>query len=98
MIDVRTVAVVNPMAEDVVERSPLAPRLRTLAGARVGLIDNSKRNSGPFLRALDALLRERHGVAACEHYRKSNQSVPASPDVLQALAASCDAVVHAVAD
>ena len=40
-----TITVVNPAAEDVSERFALAPRIASLRGARVALIDNSKHNA-----------------------------------------------------
>ncbi|MBI3965595.1 MAG: hypothetical protein HY329_08170 [Chloroflexi bacterium] len=98
MIDVRSVTIVNPAAEDVVEPNVLAPRLASLQGARVALVDNSKRMAGEFLDELDLLLRDRYGVAGCERYRKSSPSVPLPPEVMQGLLQSCDALVHAVAD
>ena len=45
-----------------------------------------------------ALLHERHGVAALRLVRKPNASVPAAPAVLDDLARTRTAVVHAVAD
>jgi hypothetical protein len=92
------VEIVHPAAEDVAEARPLARRLRSLAGTRIGLIDNSKHMAGVFLDELGRALRERHGVAAVEVYRKANASVPTPPEVLRRLVTSCDGVVHGVAD
>jgi hypothetical protein len=94
----RTVTIVNPAAEDVAPRLALAPRLASLRGARLGLIDNSKRNADAFLDALAALLADGYGVAGVERYRKASPSVPTPPEVLARLVEGCDAVVHAVAD
>jgi hypothetical protein len=90
--------VVNPAAEDVGAMLAAAPRLPSLRGARVALIDNSKHNAEEFLAALETLLRRDHGVARVERYRKVSPSVPAPPEVLARLVASCDALVHGVAD
>ena len=39
------VVIVNPVAEDATERLAPAPRVPSLEGARVALIDNSKHNA-----------------------------------------------------
>ena len=92
------VLVVDPAAEDDVQKAALAPRLKTLEGARVGLIDNSKHMAEETLREIESLLRSRYGVSGFAHYRKSNASVPTPPEVLQDLTSKCDAFVHGVAD
>jgi hypothetical protein len=94
----RTITIVNPAAEDVARRLALAPRLASLRGARLALIDNSKHNAGGFLAALEALLLRDYGVAGVERYRKASPSIPAPPEVLARLVEGCDAAVHAVAD
>jgi hypothetical protein len=92
------IVVVDPAAEDTVQRSALAPRLASLEGMRIGMIDNAKHNADTTLAEMQALLRERYGVKAFEYYRKRNASVPTPPDVLADLVSKCDALVHGVAD
>ena len=75
----------------------VAPSLASLAGARIGLLDNGKVNVDRFLDHVDALLRSRHGVAEVLRRRKPNMSAPA-PDAMLAELAACDAVVSAVGD
>ena len=94
----RTVTLVNPGAEDVPESFALAPRLATLEGTRIGLIDNRKRHSDVFLARLQELLRERYGVADFQYYTKDGASVATPPEILSDMAKNCDAVIHAVAD
>jgi hypothetical protein len=94
----RTLTIVTPVAEDVTARRAPAPRLASLRGARVALIDNSKHNADRFLDALAELLVRDHGVAAIERYRKASPSVPTPPEVLTRLLEASDAVVHGVAD
>src|SRR5207244_3929899 len=77
-----TVTIVNPAAEDVTERLAPAPRVTSLRGARVALIDNSKHNADRFLDTLAALLVRDHGVAKIERYRKISASVPTPPGTL----------------
>jgi hypothetical protein len=92
------VTVLHPAAEDVAERQRLAPRLASLQGKTVGLIDNHKRNANVYLEELGRLLQEQHGVARVVTYRKVSQSLPTPDEVLDQLASECDAIIHAVAD
>lgn len=90
--------VVDPAAEDVAQETARAPRLSNLAGARVGLIDNSKHMAEEVLREVESQLSSRFGVATFSYYRKRNASVPTPPEVLADFVQKCDAVVHGVAD
>ena len=90
--------VVHPAAEDVREPSRLAPRLATLQGRTIGLIDNHKRNADVYLEELGRLLQAQYGVARLVTYRKLSQSLPTPGEVLDHLASECDALIHAVAD
>jgi hypothetical protein len=92
------ITVLHPAAEDVAEPQRLAPRLSSLQGITVGLIDNHKRNANVYLEALGRLLQERYGVAQVVTYRKVSQSLPTPDEVLDQLARTCDAIIHAVAD
>jgi hypothetical protein len=90
--------VVHPAAEDVREPSRLAPRLATLQGTTLGLIDNHKRHADVYLEELGRLLQAHYGVARVVTYRKISQSLPTPAEVLDHLARTCDALIHAVAD
>lgn len=93
-----TVRLVDPAAEVETKHEALAPRLASLKGKRVALIDNTKHNVEPYLDATRKLLEQRYGVAGVEYYRKYSASVPTPPEVLDRLAQSCDALVHGIAD
>lgn len=93
-----TVVIVDPAAEDAATEATLARRLGTLAGTHVGIIDNSKHMAGELLQEVEQLLQQRYGVKQVTRYRKANPSIPTPPEVLAGLVASCDAVVHGVAD
>ena len=93
-----TVVIVDPAAEDAATEEVLARRLETLAGTHVGIIDNSKHMAGELLQEVEQLLQQRYGVKQVTRYRKANPSIPTPPEVLAGLVASCDAVVHGVAD
>jgi hypothetical protein len=93
-----TITLVDPAAEldHVIEA--LAPRLQSLTGKRIALIDNTKHNADRFLEATRALLEKQYGVAGFEYFRKFSASVPTPPEVIERLTKSCDALVHGVAD
>jgi len=77
----------------------MAPRgRRTLQGARVGLVDNGKRNADLFLQALGDLLRERHAVREVVLRRKPHFAVPVPPEVVEELSTQCDFVIPGVGD
>ena len=74
-----------------------APRLSSLAGKTVGLLDISKPGGNLFLDRLEPLLREKYGVAKTVRVMKPAFSKPAPPDVLKSLR-GVDAVIEALAD
>ena len=76
----------------------MAPRLETLEGKVIGLLDNTKANSDRFLAYLGELLRREHGVAEVLPRRKRGASTAVAGELLDELVGSCDAVVTAVGD
>lgn len=89
---------VNPTTEPVIAPFDGAPRLLTLAGARLGLIDDSKRNADALLEELSETLRTRYEIAGVQWHRKPSASRPADPEAIAALVKDCDAVVIAIGD
>ena len=82
------------------ERSPATrarlPRLASLEGRTIGLLDISKARGDVFLDRLESLLRARG--AATLRFRKPTFTKPAPIDLRQEIATRCDAVVEALAD
>jgi hypothetical protein len=77
----------------------LAPRrFRTLDGARIGLVSNSKLNADKVLLAIGDLLKERYEVETITHERKGNFSLPAPQEVIDRIAAVSDVVIAGVGD
>lgn len=74
-----------------------APRLVSLAGRRIGLLDNRKPNAALLLHLLGQLLEARHGAAESLARSKFIYSQPAAPNLIDELA-GCDAVVTAIGD
>jgi hypothetical protein len=93
-----TITLVDPAAELETVNERLAPRLQSLRGKRIALIDNTKHNADRFLEAVRTLLDQRYGAGGFDYFRKFSASVPTPPDVIARLTGSCDALVHGVAD
>ena len=72
------------------------PRLVSLQGRTVGLLDIAKPRGDVFLDRLEERLRERG--ARVERFRKPTFTKPAPIDLRQEIATRCDAVVEALAD
>jgi hypothetical protein len=89
---------VNPLHEHTEARHAPAPRLDSLAGRTIGLLDISKPGGSVFLDRLEELLRVRHGVRRVIRAMKPTFAKPAPNEVIAGLLASCDAVVEALAD
>jgi hypothetical protein len=90
--------VLNPTTAPTEARFEAAARIRSLRGARVGLLDNGKHNSNRLLEHLCDVLAEEHGFSAVRRARKPSPFAPAPEAVLAELADSCDVVITAVGD
>jgi hypothetical protein len=86
----------DPTGERQLAVRPRLPRLASLAGTTVGLLDISKPRGDVFLNRLEERLRERG--AAVLRYRKPTFTKPAPVDLRQEIAVNCGAVVEALAD
>lgn len=73
---------------------PLAPRLSSLRGARIGILDNCKEFADAVLSGVADVLRRDYGVAEVTVWRKEYLGIP-SP-YAEKMAAQCDAVVNGV--
>ena len=89
---------ISPVNEANVAESNLAPRLTSLAGKRVGLLDNSKSKAGQMLDAVADILHKQYGFTEIIHRRKPSASKPADPQVIDELAKTCDLVIVGVGD
>jgi len=82
------------------ERSPAQrerlPRLDTLEGKTVGLLDISKPRGDIFLNRLQLELEKRG--ARVERFSKPTFTKPAPVDLRHDIATRCDAVIEALAD
>jgi hypothetical protein len=86
----------DPTAEPRAVAASLAPRLRSLAGTKAGILDNGKANAGTLMLAVVERLQERHGVAGVLKRDKPVAGPPA-PEIVEALS-ECDFVLVGSAD
>jgi hypothetical protein len=87
---------VSPFDERVRPAEPLAPRLDSIGGARVALLDIRKNRGEQFLDRIEALLQA--AGAGTSRVTKEIFSKPAALGLIDQLATVSDAVVEALAD
>lgn len=90
------VLVYDPTARENAGQAALSPRLPTLDGRVVGLLDNTKDLVNVLLGEVESLLHADFPGATFRYFRKESVS-GMKPDILEQVAA-CDAVVTAVGD
>ena len=89
---------VTPTTEAIVAPFDGAPRLPSLAGTRLGVIDDSKRNADALLEELVEILRTRYEISEVKWHRKPSASRPADPAAIKELVENCDSVIIAIGD
>ncbi len=88
--------VLDPTSERNLPIRKRLPRLETLEGKTIGLLDISKARGDIFLGQVETRLRERG--ANVERFRKPTFAKPAPEDLRQQITVQCEAVVEALAD
>lgn len=85
---------------DKVERMQkvFAPRLDTLEGKTIGLLDISKSKGAFFLDRVEEILRQQYGVKDVLRRMKPTVTRPAPQPIKTELQAKCDAVIEALSD
>ncbi len=86
----------DPTGERQLAQRPRLPRLATLGGVTVGLLDIAKPRGDRFLDRLERRLADAGAVV--RRYRKPTFTKPAPVDLRQEIAVQCGAVVEALAD
>ena len=76
----------------------LAPRLPSLRGLTVGLLDNAKPNAAVLLSEIGAELQRGHGVRASVLHTKGYFGTPVEETQIQRIVRNCDFVVAGVGD
>ena len=74
------------------------PRPKSLAGLRIGLVDNTKHNSDQMLLRIAGLLESKHGAKT--HIIRKKKSAGAAPhaEIVEEFKAHCDVIVAGVGD
>jgi hypothetical protein len=91
------VTLVHPGNESKPQAAPPPPRLETLRGKKVGLLDISKPGGSLFLDRLEQLLRTEYCVADVVRAKKPTYTKNAPQEVIEQLR-GVDAVVEGLAD
>ena len=94
----KTIEVLSPAAATSGNAVPLAARVPTLEGRVVGLLNNSKSGTRPFLDRVEELLRSAHGVSRIIRYDKKAAALPVSDEMLEAAARECHVMINGIAD
>lgn len=92
------IRVMTPVGKVVKQEFDLAPRVQTLDGLVLGLLDNNKWNAQRLLRQLQDELTSKYKVKEVIYLRKPYFSRPAFPEMIEQLATGADVVVTALAD
>jgi hypothetical protein len=91
-----TTLLLDPTAETEPAKRKRRPRLDTLKGATIGLLDISKPRGDIFLNEIEALLIGRD--LKVRRYQKPTFARPAPVELKQEISTHCDAVIEALAD
>jgi hypothetical protein len=94
----RKVELLVPTGVVTTQSLPLAPRPADLRGRVIGLLDNGKSNTAPFLARLAERLPEAVSGATIVSQAKPTAARPAAGEVLELLAQRCDVVINGIAD
>jgi hypothetical protein len=92
------IEILDPTVEATTQPVKFVPRPGSLAGKRVGLVENTKYNSDRLLQKIGDILVADYGAAEARMWRKHNSSVPAHEEIVAELRASCDVMVAGIGD
>src|SRR5262249_23690817 len=91
------VTIVHPGNENIPKAATPPPRLVSLAGKKIGLLDISKPGGSFFLDRMEELLRTRYGAAEVVRTRKPTYTKNAPSQIIEQLR-GMDAVIEGLAD
>lgn len=92
-----SIHVLDPTFGEVSSTNDRAPRLTSLAGCTIGLLDNNKIKVRELLDHMEDILRAEHGVAQVVRLKKPDASRPVPEEVVAEMRA-CEAIISAVGD
>ena len=93
-----TVEIYDPTFEAAGRRIAYAPRPTSLAGLRIGLVDNAKHNSDQILLRIADILEKEHGAKAHLIRRKRSSGAKPSDEMVTEYKEACDVVIAGVGD
>jgi hypothetical protein len=89
----------DPTGEsDLVTNTQLRPRLRSLQGLRVALLENTKPNGAVLLQHVGRELQENYGVREVRMFRKGYFGTPVEESVVQQILRDSDFAVAGIGD
>jgi hypothetical protein len=89
----------DPTGEsDLATNTSLTPRLRSLRGLRLALLENTKPNAVVLLRAVGRELQEMYGVREVRMFRKGYFGTPVEESVIQQILHDSDFAVAGIGD
>ena len=92
-----TLRVLDPRLSAEGEALRMAPALKSLEGAVIGMIDNAKINTSRLLDHIADILMKQYGVREFLRVRKPDATKPIPPEMLLGISAA-DAIVAATGD
>lgn len=75
-----------------------AQRPKTLAGVRIGLVDNTKHNSDQLLLRIAHILEKEHGAKSHVIRRKTSSGAAPHAAIIEEYKGGCDVIVAGVGD
>ena len=93
-----TVQIYDPTTEVAGRSIAYVPRPKSLAGLRIGLVDNTKHNSDQVLLRIAALLERDHGAKAHVIRRKHSAGAAPHAEIVEEFKANCDVIVAGIGD
>jgi len=91
-------AILDPTGRSDAPRAAVAPRVQSLAGLRLGLLDNAKPNAALVLETIATQLRAQHHIGEVTTFGKSYFGTPVEEDRAKEIALNCEAVIAGVGD
>ena len=89
----------DPTGEsDLATNTSLTPRLRSLRGLRLALLENTKPNGAVLLRHVGQQLQDRYGLREVRMFRKGYFGTPVEESVVQQILRNSDFAVAGIGD
>ena len=91
-------AVYDPRGVVEAEARPTAPRVPSLKGLKLGVLDNTKWNGRRLLEKTAALMEAEGPFSEVRYYKKESFSKNAAPELIARIAEENDVVLTAIGD